>query len=170
MLVVVSPASSASKWVACEVRHAGTNGKPVLPLRLESGGDIMELLALHEEDVAGGRMPGPELVARLRQHVKDSRSLRPFLARIAVRWQRIALVAAVGVVVTLSLGLALLRPGDDGGTATPVGVQPHAEPSESPDRQFTSRGTPSAPRTDRTTTNCASANRWSHRTDVPGSR
>ncbi len=74
VVVVLTPGSMASDRVQDEIKHASDVHKPILALRLEPNPpqDIgigtahqQHVAHLHHEDVSGGRMPGPALVARL---------------------------------------------------------------------------------------------------------
>ncbi|WP_433041025.1 tetratricopeptide repeat protein [Dactylosporangium sp. CS-033363] len=76
VVVVMSAAAAASRWVAMEVAHARTVGKPVFGLRLAQ--ETIDAVAgsLQVEDVRGDRMPSDALVARLRGALTDRVPLR----------------------------------------------------------------------------------------------
>ncbi|MEV4510172.1 FxSxx-COOH system tetratricopeptide repeat protein [Dactylosporangium sp. NPDC049525] len=66
VVVVMSAAASASRWVAMEVSHAKLAGKPIFGLRL-SEEPLPEVAgSLQIEDVRGQRMPSGPLLAYLR--------------------------------------------------------------------------------------------------------
>lgn len=67
-IVVMTPRSDDSDWVANEVAHAREKGKPILPLLLE-GSAFMSLKSLDYEPVAPGRMPSRDFVDHLRSLV-----------------------------------------------------------------------------------------------------
>src|SRR4051812_44133695 len=57
VLVVLSPAAAASKWVSRETHYADERDKTIVPLLLEPCPIPFLLTGLHREDVRGGRMP-----------------------------------------------------------------------------------------------------------------
>jgi hypothetical protein len=63
-IVVMTPAAAESSWVANEISHATSNGKPILPLLLD-GRPLLPVASLDREDVQNGQMPSREFVARL---------------------------------------------------------------------------------------------------------
>jgi hypothetical protein len=64
MIVIMSPASRHSVWVARELALAQKLDKPIVPLLL-AGTEFFQLGELQHENVVGGRMPNAALVARL---------------------------------------------------------------------------------------------------------
>jgi hypothetical protein len=66
VIVVMTPRSEASEWVATEIRHARDCGKPILPLRLD-GPVFFTLNGVHYTDVTGAAMPGPPFLHRIRE-------------------------------------------------------------------------------------------------------
>jgi TIR domain/Bacterial PH domain len=64
-VVVMTPASYASNWVANEIKYAQDHGKRIVPLLL-AGEPFISLTSLDYEDVRGGSMLGPAGVAALR--------------------------------------------------------------------------------------------------------
>ena len=64
LVVVMTPAAEASEWVQLEVHRAQVRRKTILPLLL-SGNAFFVLGTIQYEDVSGGRMPGPQYLARL---------------------------------------------------------------------------------------------------------
>lgn len=62
---VMSPASDDSSWVSREVLRAEAKQKPMVPLLLK-GDAFFRLADVHWVDVRDGRMPGPDVVSRLR--------------------------------------------------------------------------------------------------------
>src|SRR5262245_28812471 len=63
-VVVMTPASMASKWVDREIHHADAIGKPVLPLMLTTCRPSMLINNLNHEDVTGGQLPSHIVVSR----------------------------------------------------------------------------------------------------------
>ncbi len=65
VIVVMSPASAASDWVAIEVQQAKDLGKRLFPLLLD-GRRFMSLNTLQYDDVTGGRLPADRWLDGLR--------------------------------------------------------------------------------------------------------
>jgi hypothetical protein len=75
VVVVMTPAAEASKWVQREIQWAEAQAKPILPL-LRSGKAVFGLHDIQYEDVQTGAMPSATFVARLRNLVTGSGSGR----------------------------------------------------------------------------------------------
>jgi hypothetical protein len=73
VVVVMSPAADESVWVEREILQAEGAGKPVVPLLL-AGHPLFRLAERQYDDVAGGSMPSPALVARLKSHLTGNPS------------------------------------------------------------------------------------------------
>jgi hypothetical protein len=69
-VVVMTPASGASPWVARELLRALRRKKPIIPLLLD-GEIFFNLLDIQVEDVTGDRMPSPWLITNLRRLTTD---------------------------------------------------------------------------------------------------
>jgi hypothetical protein len=63
-VVVMTPASFDSDWVANEINYAKAKGKPILPLLL-GGSVFISLNSRDYEDVSRRQMPGPKFMAHL---------------------------------------------------------------------------------------------------------
>jgi len=70
LVVVLTPESGKSDWVNREIGYAIDQHKPIVPLMLKPCKMPILLIDRNHEDVTGGRMPSPRLVARL---LKDGR-------------------------------------------------------------------------------------------------
>jgi branched-chain amino acid transport system substrate-binding protein len=66
LLAVMTPAADESEWVAREVSRAQVKGKPIVPLLL-AGEAFFRLSDMHYDDVTDGRLPGPDVLDRLRR-------------------------------------------------------------------------------------------------------
>lgn len=75
LLLVMSPDSGASEWVAREVNLAQSLGKPIHPLWLR-GEIVLGMESVQLEDVRHGGLPSPDFLARLRGIAPLRRSLR----------------------------------------------------------------------------------------------
>jgi hypothetical protein len=65
LIVVLTPASAASRWVLREISYADDLDKPVLPLLLAACVPPILLQGIQREDVTGGRLPGDRFIERL---------------------------------------------------------------------------------------------------------
>lgn len=74
LVVVLSPESVASEWVAQEIAYARYRGRPVLPLMLRQCDLPIELITTHYEDVTGGRFPSPQFLADLGELSRNARA------------------------------------------------------------------------------------------------
>jgi hypothetical protein len=71
-IVIMTPASKASRWVKSEVLVADKQEKPMFPLLLK--GDNWELfIATQYADVRNGSMPNPDFLRRLSQYVSPQK-------------------------------------------------------------------------------------------------
>lgn len=102
LIVVLSPGSCRSKWVAREVHYAAERDKPILPILLAPCDVPIYVSDLHREDVTGGRMPGDRFTARLRA------AARPTADRAAAKAPKRAApptdVERITAVITKALG------------------------------------------------------------------
>jgi len=71
MVVIMSPNSSRSKWVQEELRIAGREGLPVIPILL-AGEPFESLLQYQFFDARDGQMPPQEVVNRLRRQAPSA--------------------------------------------------------------------------------------------------
>jgi hypothetical protein len=77
LIVVLTPAATASRWVIREISYADDLDKPLFPLLLATCVPPILLQGIQREDVSGGRLPSDRFVEGLRR-------LAPPAARIEV--------------------------------------------------------------------------------------
>jgi hypothetical protein len=65
-VVVLTPASVGSRWVAREIGRADDVPKPIFPLLLEPCKTPIRLQGLHQESAVGAVLPSAEFLAKLR--------------------------------------------------------------------------------------------------------
>jgi hypothetical protein len=164
VVVVMSPAASASRWVAEEISFAERRQKPLLPLVLD-GEPLFGMRRVHYERVAGGRMPSEAFVARLRELTSADRRDRapgaggPLEREGGATWpvRRHRRRAVVAVAITALTVTALIA-----GAGWLVGRGGHAQAAPSPSPASSSSGpAPSASATRPTTTPPSASHRRS---------
>lgn len=79
VVLVMTPQSRASDWVANEFVYARQKQKPILPLLL-SGKPFLDEARLNYEDVSDGELPGPRFTAALVELIGGTARARPSVA------------------------------------------------------------------------------------------
>ncbi len=72
VIVVLSPAAIASKWVSREIACADDANIKLVPLILQSCEKPLRLQDVHHENVTGGQLPPPSAIERLRSLVSGT--------------------------------------------------------------------------------------------------
>lgn len=151
VIVVMSPAAAASKWVPREMEWADRQNKPILPLLL-AGSVFFQYVNTHYENVSDGRLPSPQFVAELQRLAAappvglhpppPAPPVRAVPTRRARTWVVVALVPVVIVCGGATWGGVTVLRAIDG--APPGGASPEATTTGTYD-QSTSQGVPTTP-------------------------
>jgi len=102
VLVVLTPKSVASKNVLREIAYADLREKRIIPLRIETCGDLIELAGIQVESALGGAMPSARLYAELarlspRISLRLAHSIpRPVYGVESIAWQPGGELLAIG--------------------------------------------------------------------------